>query len=166
MAVALLCCTAASAAPGLASAQPTFAVPQLGWSELRRFVVGAQVGRTIFGSLDVSAEGLVFFPAEETDREDVSLDRGAWQANLNLSYAFNPDRRLVPYLGVGASFARSSRTVVLDQVRARVVVDGWTPNLIVGLRVPQLPWSPFVEWRREIRRERQWMTNAGLRIPL
>ncbi len=152
-------------APQQGAAQDTFVAPQGGWSEFRRLTLGGQVGQRLVGGLEVMVEGLVFFPEQaESTTARVFVSRSAWQANTALLYAFDRTRRAIPYVGVGASYAKNSRTVVVDGVRARLAVTGWTPTAIIGLRVPRGGVTPFVEWRNELRRDNQWVVVGGVRL--
>lgn len=162
----VLAVSAAGVLAAGAEAQDAFAGPRLGWSEHRRLVLGGQIGHRVAGGLDLTVEGLRFFPTATGARPDVHVDRTAWQANVAALYAFDRRRRVVLYGGAAASWSRAGRTVVVDGVRSTLSETTWVPNLVVGARLPQARHHPFVEWRTELRGERQWILSVGARLAL
>ena len=128
--------------------QAVYATPEAGWSERRGLALGGRVGSEVLTGLEVVAQGLVFFPDEETVGDPgVDVSRTAWQAAVNLIYLFDPNRALAPYVGAGVRYGRSSLTIVVDDLRARDRRAGVDPHLLGGLRLPRLPASPFIEVR-------------------
>ncbi|MEQ9401275.1 MAG: hypothetical protein RJQ04_19065 [Longimicrobiales bacterium] len=158
---------APAAARGQAPVLDAFVAPQAGWSEFRRLVVGGQAGLRLLGGLEVAGEGLLFFPDEASATErGVHVDRNAWQLNAHLLYSFDRTRRLIVYAGPGASWARNTRSVVVDGVRSRLELTGWAATVLFGARWPRPYGEPFAEWRTELTRESQWVVTAGVRLAL
>jgi opacity protein-like surface antigen len=129
-------------------AQRLYATPEAGWSDLRGLTVGARVGAEIVGGLDLTLQGLLFFPDESGVADPgVGVERSAWQTSANAIYVFDRTRGMAPYVGGGLRYGASSLTLVVDDLRASRRQEGFGTNLLGGVRLPHLPGHPFLEVR-------------------
>lgn len=145
---------------GDAAAQAAWASPEIGWSEIRGLTVGARVGRELVGGLDIVMQSLWHFP-DETGIVDpgASAQRSSWQASANLTYAFDRTRPISPYVGLGTRYGRATLTVVSGGYRAGQVRTGFGVNYLGGVRLPRLPWTPWIELRGG---EELWTLTGGV----
>jgi len=159
---ALLCAGALLTVRGTASAQAAYASPEVGWSEIRGLTVGGRIGRELVGGLDAVVQGLRHFPDEEGIVDPgATAERSSWQASANLTYAFDRDRAISPYVGVGGRYGRATLTVVSGGHRAGQIRSGFGVNLLGGVRLPRLPWTPWIELRGG---EELWTLTGGVHL--
>ena len=148
-----------------AHGQIVYAGPEIGGSQRRGPTVGARVGLEVIGGFDVVGQLLVFFPEEAGVAEPaVDVSRSLWHGSTNLMYVFDRGRAVAPYVGAGVRYGRASLSVVVDGLRAADVRDGFSANVLGGIRLPRLPGRPFLEYRG--RGGGGWVLTAGASVVL
>ncbi len=158
----LLVAFAACVAEG--AAQTLYGGPEGGWSDLRRYTLGARLGAEVVGDFDIVGQALLHFPEEGLLADPgVAVARRAWQSSLALLWTFDRARRLAPYIGAGFMYRESHVSVTVDQRRARIARIGFEPVLLGGLRLTRGGTHPFLEIRSA---EDSWMVTFGATFPI
>lgn len=149
IAVALMAAALIALCSVPASAQSAWLSPTVGWTEIRGFTVGARIGHEVRAGFDVAAQGLLAFPDESgVVGPGSTAKRSSWRTSANLIYTFDRTRALSPFVGVGARYGRATLTVVSRGYRSADARGGFGHDLFGGVRLPRLPYTPWVEYRR------------------